>query len=262
MRGIVIFGTVMLGTATMIGASYVHTFGDPRSGVTFEVSKNANKILENAQMPTEAKAVLIAKCADCHSEATQWPRYARIAPGSWLIERDVMEGRRHMNLSKWAELTADDRQILESKIIHETKNGGMPPLQYQALHWGERLSAGDLQALSKLGKEGGLPEDISGGMGSPERGKAVFNRRCTSCHATDDNREGPKLRGVFGRKAGTMPGFNYSPALKESGIVWDKDSLDKWLSDTDAMIPENAMGFRVVKAAERSDLIEYLKQTK
>jgi cytochrome c len=100
------------------------------------------------------------------------------------------------------------------------------------------------------------------GIGDAERGKAVFNKRCSSCHAMDANREGPNLRGVFGRKAGKMPGFTYSAALKASGITWNQDSLEDWLSDTDAMIPKNGMGFRVVKAAERSDLIAYLKQTK
>jgi cytochrome c len=98
--------------------------------------------------------------------------------------------------------------------------------------------------------------------GDAERGKAAFNRRCTSCHALDANREGPRLRGVFGRKAGSVPGFKYSAPLKASGIIWDKDSLDRWLSDTDVMIADNAMGFRVVKASERQDLIAYLRQSK
>jgi cytochrome c len=250
-------GIGVLCAAAMIGLGYVHPFGNPRSGTAMTA-----EVLENSQMSAGAKAVLVAKCVDCHSEATQWPGYSRIAPGSWLIERDVMEGRRHMNLSRWAELTADDRQILESKIIQETRSGDMPPLQYRALHWGAKLSAGDLQALSKLGKEGGPVEVVSAGIGDAERGKAVFNKRCMSCHTLDVNREGPKLRGVFGRKAGKMPGFTFSAALKGAGVIWNQESLDKWLSDTDAMIPDNGMGFRVVNAAERTDLIAYLKQTK
>jgi cytochrome c len=254
-------GAAVLCAAAMIGLGYVHPFGDPKSGAAL-AAEDAGEMLKNAQMPAEAKAVLVAKCADCHSEATQWPRYARIAPGSWIIERDVIEGRRHMNLSKWAELTADDRQILESKIIQETRNGDMPPLQYRALHWRAKLSAGDLQALSKLGKTNGPVEGVSAGIGDAERGKALFNKRCAGCHAIDANREGPKLRGVFGRKAGDMPGFTYSAALKASGVTWNQDSLEKWLSDTDEMIPDNGMGFRVVKAAERLDLIAYLRQTK
>jgi cytochrome c len=261
MRGRVVLGTAMLCTAAMIGSGYVHPFGNPRSGVTM-AAKNAGKDLRNAKIPADTRAVLVAKCADCHSDETKWPPYARIAPGSWLIERDVIEGRRHMNLSRWSELTADDRQVLESKIIQETRKGDMPPFQYRILHWGAKLSAEDVRALSKLNSEGDPVEGDSGGRGDAERGKAVFTKRCTGCHAMDVNREGPKLRGVFDRRAGQIEGFTYSTALKASGITWDEESLDKWLSDPDAMIPENAMSFRVVKAAERLDLIEYLKRAK
>jgi len=99
-----------------------------------------------------------------------------------------------------------------------------------------------------------------GAGGDPARGKAVFEKRCTGCHALDANREGPHLRGVFGRKAGSLPGFEFSAPMKASGITWDEASLDKWLSDTDAMIPGNAMGFRLPKAAERADIIAYLRE--
>jgi cytochrome c len=254
-------GAAVLCAAAMIGLGYVHPFGDPRSNATTAV-EDPNNLLKDAQMPSQAKAVLITKCADCHSEATKWPRYARIAPGSWLIERDIMEGRQHMNLSKWAKLTPDERQVIESKIIQETRNGDMPPLQYRILHWNAKLTSEDLQALSTLNKEGAPVENAAAGVGDAIHGKLVFDKRCTGCHTIDTNREGPRLRGVFGRKAGDVPDFTYSTALKASGITWNEDSLDKWLSDTDAMIPDNKMGFRVVKAAERADLIAYLKQTK
>lgn len=246
----------------MIGLGHIHPFGDPMGDSATRAPENADNLLKNSRLPSQAKAVLVAKCADCHSEATKWPPYVRIAPGSWLIERDVMEGRQHMNLSKWDDLTPDERQVIESKVVQETRNGNMPPLQYRALHWGARLSLKDLQALSNLSKEGAPVETATAGAGDPERGKIAFNKRCTGCHTIDTNREGPKLRGVFGRKAGTLPGFTYSSALKTSGITWNQSSLDKWLSDTDAMVPENNMGFRVVKATERMDLIAYLKQMK
>jgi cytochrome c len=100
----------------------------------------------------------------------------------------------------------------------------------------------------------------AGASGDSVRGKAVFEKRCTGCHALDANREGPHLRGVFGRKAGSLPGFEFSAPMKASGITWDEASLDKWLSDTDAMIPGNAMGFRVPKVAERADIIAYLRE--
>jgi cytochrome c len=95
--------------------------------------------------------------------------------------------------------------------------------------------------------------------GDPGRGKDVFERRCTGCHALDADREGPHLRGVYGRKAGSVPGFDYSDALKNSGLVWGDDTLEHWLRDTDAMVPGSAMGFSVPKAQERADVIAFLK---
>lgn len=249
---VIIFSVIALGSM-----AFVHPFGKPRVAV----SKGRDSLLQGAQMPVEAKNVLLTKCADCHSNETRWPVYARIPPGSWLIERDIMEGRRHMNLSAWAELTPERRQVLQSKILQEAKSGEMPPLQYRLLHWDAKLSNADLRSLSTLGKAEGSAEARAAGSGDAARGKIDFNKRCIGCHAIDASREGPKLRGAFGRKAGTLPGYNYSAALKASAITWNEDSLDRWLSDTDAAVPGSNMEFRVVKATERLDLIAYLKQT-
>ena len=249
---------ITLSALALVSMAFVHPFGNPRVAA----EKGRAPLLQKAQMPVDAKKVLLAKCVDCHSNETRWPIYARIPPGSWLIERDVMEGRKHMNLSTWDELTPERREVLQSKILHEAKSGEMPPLQYRMVHWDAKLSNADLLSLSALGNGEGLVEASAGGLGDAERGKAVFNKRCTGCHAIDANREGPRLRGVFGRKAGSLPGFDYSAQLKASGITWNENSLDKWLSDTDAMVPGSNMEFRVVKATERLDLITYLKQTK
>ena len=96
--------------------------------------------------------------------------------------------------------------------------------------------------------------------GDPKHGQDLFQKRCTSCHNLDKEKEGPRLRGVFGRRVGTIPSFNYSDALKNSRIVWDAESLDQWLSDTDKFIPDNDMNLSLKKADERADIIAYLKQ--
>ena len=255
-----LLGIALLCSAAAIGLGNVHPFGNPgpRSN-TISADKRA-KLLRDVSLPAAAKATLLTKCADCHSDATHWPAYTRIAPGSWLIERDVIRAREQMNLSHWAELTPEQRQVLEAKILQETRQGNMPPIQYLALHWNAKLTAQDLDALSTLNKGDGATETGTNTPGNAEHGKLVFEKRCTGCHTIDTDREGPRLRGVFGRKAGTISGFKYSPELKASGITWDADSLDKWLSDTDAMIPGNQMGFRVPKASDRADLIAFLKQ--
>jgi len=77
----------------------------------------------------------------------------------------------------------------------------------------------------------------------------------------DADREGPRLGGVFGRKAGSVAGFAYSAALKSSGLTWNDATLERWLSDPDMVVSGNNMDFHVPKAEERLDLIAYLKQS-
>lgn len=96
--------------------------------------------------------------------------------------------------------------------------------------------------------------------GDPQRGQELFKKRCTSCHNLDTEKEGPRLRGVFGRKSASIESFSYSDALKNAHIVWDADSLEKWLTDTDKFIPDNDMNISLKKADERADIIAYLKQ--
>jgi len=92
-------------------------------------------------------------------------------------------------------------------------------------------------------------------------GKELFEKRCGGCHALDRDKEGPRLRGVYGRVAGSVDSFQYSDAVKKSKITWTDDTLDQWLTDTEKLVPGNEMTFHVEKAAERTDIIAYLKQT-
>lgn len=92
-----------------------------------------------------------------------------------------------------------------------------------------------------------------------ERGKDLFLRRCSGCHAPDLNKEGPRLRGVYGRKAASVPDFLYSEALKNADIRWDDASLDRWLTDPDAMVPDTDMAFHLADVEERKAVIAYLK---
>jgi cytochrome c len=95
-----------------------------------------------------------------------------------------------------------------------------------------------------------------------EQGKELFVRRCSGCHAPDSNKEGPRLRGVYGRKAAAVPDFAYSEGLKKSSIHWDDASLDRWLTGPDEMVPDTDMAFRVKDGEERKALIAYLKTLK
>ena len=97
--------------------------------------------------------------------------------------------------------------------------------------------------------------------GDPERGKALY-ANCTSCHSIDENDIGPKHRGVVGRKAGTAPDYAYSAALKASGIVWDKVTLDRWLTNPSALVPGTKMFFLVPDPQVRADIVAYLAELK
>jgi cytochrome c len=246
---------IMLSSIAAVGLALIHPFGNPR----VEPARGLDTLLQGANMPADAKKILVTKCADCHSNETRWPAYARVAPGSWLIERDIVEARRKMNLSNWEQLPADTQDVLIAEIIHEAKSGDMPPPQYRALHRGMKLTSADVATLSTLGG-GNRGEASLSGPGDAARGKAVFEKRCTGCHAMDGNREGPRLAGVFGRKAGSVPGFDYSAGLKNSGITWNEATLEKWLPDPDSLVKDTTMDFHVPKAQERSDLIAYFKR--
>jgi cytochrome c len=98
-------------------------------------------------------------------------------------------------------------------------------------------------------------------QGDAERGEPLY-ANCTSCHSIDDNDIGPRHRGVVGRKAGTAPDYAYSAALKASGIVWDKHTLDRWLTNPSAMVPGTKMFFLVPDPQARADIIAYLTELK
>lgn len=96
-------------------------------------------------------------------------------------------------------------------------------------------------------------------QGNEAKGKDVFERRCSGCHSLDRPMEGPALRGVYGRRAGSAQNFQYSDSLKKANITWNEELLDKWLIDTETLVPDNDMSFRVPNLDERRDVIAYLK---
>lgn len=95
--------------------------------------------------------------------------------------------------------------------------------------------------------------------GDPARGKESYAQRCGACHSIEYNATGPAHGGLFGRKAGTVPNFAYSAALKASSVTWSEESLDKWLTDPDKLIPGQKMWVSVSDADERQNIIAYLK---
>jgi cytochrome c len=91
------------------------------------------------------------------------------------------------------------------------------------------------------------------------RGKQLYESRCIGCHSVDANRVGPAHKGVFGRKAGSVKDYDYSDALKKTRVIWNEQTLDRWLANPEKLIPGQKMGFSVPDAKDRADLIDYLK---
>lgn len=94
--------------------------------------------------------------------------------------------------------------------------------------------------------------------GDPARGEKVYER-CAACHSLAADRTGPHHCGLIGRRAGTVQGFEYSKAMKRSGIVWNERTLDRFLADPMKAVPGTSMGYAgIPEAGERRDLIAYL----
>jgi cytochrome c len=93
-------------------------------------------------------------------------------------------------------------------------------------------------------------------------GKTLFEKRCGGCHGIDGDHEGPRLKGVVGRRAGSVSTFEYSKAMQEAKFTWDAKSLEKWLTDPDSVVPGTEMSFRVPKPDERAAIIAYLAKLK
>jgi|SRR5579884_2850685 len=91
------------------------------------------------------------------------------------------------------------------------------------------------------------------------RGRDLFARRCSGCHDVDRDKEGPRLRGVYGRAAGSVPTFAYSDAMKRAKLTWDEKSLDRWLTNPDDVVKDTDMAFHVSDSAERAAIIAWLK---
>lgn len=105
-----------------------------------------------------------------------------------------------------------------------------------------------------------------GSAGKPtdtEEGQLAFNNACRTCHTLrdGDNRLGPNLHNIIGRKAGSAPGYGYSSAMRDAGLVWDKASLDRFIANPDQVLPGHNMKpyGGITSAEERAKIIAYLE---
>lgn len=242
-----------------VALGHLHPFGD----AGLYAQRNGSDAVP-ATIPADVRHVLETKCADCHSSVLNTPLYGRFAPISWLLERDIVEARQHMNLSDWNSYTPDHQDELKAEIVQQVRSGKMPVLQYRMVHWPSSVTPAELEALVAWAHGSPAGGDLASHAlqpGDATRGQAVFEKRCTGCHSLTTDREGPRLQGVFGRPTASVPGFPYSASLRNAHTVWNADSLEKWLTEPDSFIAGSNMDFRVPKPQERRDLITFLAKS-
>lgn len=131
---------VMLGAS--VSLSFVHPWGDIRN------RDSRSPILEGGVIPANVRSTIEAKCADCHSSRTDWPIYSRLAPASWLLERDVHDAREVLNFSRWSAISARDQIAALTRIAAEVRSGQMPPRTYAFMHPSHRLTISDKQQIA------------------------------------------------------------------------------------------------------------------
>jgi cytochrome c len=95
--------------------------------------------------------------------------------------------------------------------------------------------------------------------GDPASGATLFEDRCAMCHVATGGGQGPSLTGVFGRKAASLAGFHYTPALKASGVTWTAAELNRFLAGPGKAVPGTAMAVVIADPRQRADLIAYLE---
>jgi len=107
----------------------------------------AQTIEQHVAVPADVKAILYRSCRDCHSNQTQWPFYAYIAPLSWDIIEHVNHGREEVNFSEWGAYDADTARDILVAICRQTRAGDMPLPSYTRIHRSARLTVDDIQRL-------------------------------------------------------------------------------------------------------------------
>jgi cytochrome c len=134
----------------------------------------------------------------------------------------------------------------------------MPPRK-----WSIKRRPGLAIRVANVAIAGAMAATFAGGAaragGDATRGETLY-QGCEDCHSIERNDVGPRHKGIVGRTAGSLSDYSYSPALKNSKIVWTEANLDKWLANPQQFVPGSRMFYKVDNPRDRADLIEFLKE--
>ena len=113
------------------------------------VDRRNPEVRSDIDAPADVEAILRRSCYDCHSNETRWPWYSQVAPVSWLVARDVAEGRSHLNFSEWPVADFEARELELHEIEDEIVKGKMPLKIYLVMHRDARLTEQDRSVLAQ-----------------------------------------------------------------------------------------------------------------
>lgn len=119
----------------------------------YPISHPNPEVVADLAAPADVKAILRRSCYDCHSNETQWPLYSWVAPVSWLVTKDVEDGRAELNFSIWGRYDDNKRLSKASSLVEEIEDQRMPPKNYLLLHPGARVSPDELEVLRRWADE-------------------------------------------------------------------------------------------------------------
>lgn len=134
-----LLGTAIVGTLAL----FIHPFGNVKA------TNPAKPLFSGAQIDPPVLAIMRRSCASCHSEQTAWPWYSYLPPASWMVEKDVRDGRDHFNMSHWDEYSADKRMEIMSEISVMVRNKQMPLPRYLWLHSDAKLGETDIRLMDR-----------------------------------------------------------------------------------------------------------------
>jgi hypothetical protein len=132
-----VIGASLLGFASLLA----HPFG------TAKLPVSSNPLLAGTTVDPAVMQIVERSCQSCHSEKTDWPWYSYVAPMSWLIEKDVNQGRSHMNLSHWNEYSIEKQQEILAELSAVVRNRQMPLPRYTMLHPEAKLSDSEIDQI-------------------------------------------------------------------------------------------------------------------
>jgi Haem-binding domain len=134
---------VLVAAVVAIPSFFIHPFGRVKA------ANSPKPLFSGAQIEPPIFSIVQRSCASCHSEQTAWPWYSYLPPASWMVEKDVHDGRDHFNMSHWEEYSAEQRIEILSKISVMVRNKQMPLPRYTWLHSEAKLSDADVSLMDR-----------------------------------------------------------------------------------------------------------------